>query len=163
MSNGTEMLVAEDAKVRTVQVDVFAYREGDDILFAQAWRMDGDPARQKGHIEIPKGQGDVPFKFHLHDRSGLNLAFLPNDEGKQEGPFWCSTMDCPTSWGDGNGQIMDISSSNNLLKIVDANSGDPCTLHYALRFTGDELGSGPPYSFDPDIRNGGGGVGGGSG
>jgi hypothetical protein len=56
-----------------------------------------------------------------------------------------------------------MTSSNNLLKVVDANSGAACTLHYALRFSGDALGSGPPYVFDPDIRNGGGGVGGGSG
>ena len=163
MSEETLALAPDDVKVRPVQVDVYAYLEGEDILFAQAWRTDGDPGRRQGHIEIGKGQADVPIKFHLHDRTGLNLAFLPADEGKQEGPFWCNTLDCPTSWGDGNGQIGDVDSSKNLLKVVDANSGEPCTLHYALRFTGDPVGSGPPYAFDPDIRNGGSGVGGGTG
>ena len=163
MSEEPLILASNDAKVRPVQVDVYAYLEGDDILFAQAWRLDGDPGRRKGHIEIGKGQGDVPIKFHLHDRTGLKLAFLPTDVDKQEGPFWCSALDCPTSWGDGSGQISGVESSNNLLKVVDANKGEPCTLHYALRFTGAPIGSGPPYAFDPDIRNGGGGVGGGSG
>lgn len=152
-----------DVGVRPIQVDVYAYLEGDDILFAQAWRLDGDPARRKGRIEVAEGEGDVPIKFHLHDRTGLGLAFLPADPSNQQGPFWCSTGDCPTAWGDGDGQISGIDSSKNLLKIVDANSGEPRTLHYALRFSGDPIGSGPPYEFDPDIRNGGGGVGGGSG
>lgn len=162
MSEEAIALARNEVKVRPVQVDVYAYREGDDILFAQAWRLDGDPGRRTGNIHIAKGEGDVPIKFHLHDRTGLNLAFLPADESQTEGPFWCSTEDCPTSWGDGDGQISGVESSNKLLKIVDANKGEPCTLHYALRFSGDATASGPPYAFDPDIRNGGGGISGGS-
>jgi len=163
MAEETLTLEPGEVMVRPIQVDVYAYREGDDILFAQAWRAEGDSGSRKGHIVIAKGEADVPIKFHLHDRTSLNLAFLPADEGKQEGPFWCNTLDCPTSWGDGDGQISGVDSSKKLLKVVDANTGEPRTLHYALRFTGDAIGSGPPYEFDPEIRNGGAGVGGGSG
>lgn len=151
------------AKARDVHVDVYAYREGEDILFAQAWKLDGDKERKKGHIKIGEGQGDVPISFQLHNRTGLDLAFLPVDDGKQEGPFWCAMHDCPTAWGNGDGQIKSIEIlPNDVLRVVDANSGEPCTLHYALRFREPKLAS-PTYEFDPDIRNGGGGFGSGPG
>jgi hypothetical protein len=151
-------------KAREVLVDVYAYKEGDDVLFAQAWKLEGEQGRKNGHIKIKEGEGDVPIRFRLHDRTNLDLAFLPVGSSNQDSPFWCSAVDCPTEWGDGNGQIKSVENlPNDTLKVVDANSGDPCTLHYALRFTGKNVGSGPPYAFDPDIRNGGGGVGGGSG
>ena len=152
-----------NVKARPVQVDVYADMEGESIRFDQTWRVEGNPDTHKGHIDIAKGEADVPIKFHLHDSTGLNLSFLPSGGSKEDSPFWCSATACPTSWGDGDGQIKDVQSSNNLLKVVDANSGEPCTLHYALRFTGNATASGPPYAYDPDIRNGGGGVGGGGG
>ena len=164
MAKKTQAKKVRAVKSRAVHVDVYAYLEDDDILFAQAWKLDGERERKKGQIKIGKGQGDVPINFLLHDRTGKNLAFLDVDPGEEEGPFWCSRTSCPSRWGSGGGQITSIEKlSNTELKVIDANKGDARTLHYALRFTGTQVGSGPPYEFDPDIRNGGGGVSSGSG
>jgi len=142
-----------------VNVDVYAYREGDDVLFAHAWNLEGGQVRNKGRIKIGAGQGDVPINFVLHDNTKLGLAYLDVDDDGVEGPFWCSQYACPIKWGNGGGQIISIEKlSDTKLKVVDANKGGPRTLHYVLRFNGKAVGSGPPYEYDPDIRNGGGGV-----
>lgn len=149
------------AKTRAVHVDVYAFEEDGDVLFAQAWKRDGDTKRKMGHITIDEGEGDVPIRFKLYDRTKLDLAFLAVDSSNQGGPFWCNTEDCPTAWGNCDGQITSIENlPNGGLQVVDANTGDPCTLHYALRFS---AGTVAPtiYEFDPDIRNGGGSTGGG--
>lgn len=150
MSEEVQTLVEGETAVRTVQVDVYAYREGDDVLFAHAWRQQGDPKREKGQIKIPRGEKDVPIHFHLHDRSRLNLAF----ESTASDAMWVSKTECPTAPGSG-GQINYDQSSPNQLKVSDSNS-EACTLHFALRFTGDELDGKTSYEYDPEIRNGGG-------
>ncbi|HEU0310455.1 MAG TPA: hypothetical protein VFR36_04470 [Sphingomicrobium sp.] len=153
MTQETQTSTEAPTVVRIVQVDVYAYREGDDILFSHAWRRQGDPNRRKGKIVIPHGEGDVPIHFHLHDRSQLNLSFLANPADA----MWVDLNDCPTGAGNGN-QINFVHSSPNLLRVEDDNSDPPCTLHFALRFAGDPTPSGgPPYEYDPEIRNGGGG------
>ncbi len=163
MTQQTETDDDAPVKAREVHVDVYAFEADGDVLFAQAWKREGEPKRKKGHITIDEGDGDIPIRFHLHDKTGLNLAFLPVDPAKQEGPFWCDVGDCPTAWGNGSGQISSIENlPSGMLRVVDANTGEPCTLHYALRFKAGTV-AGSIYEFDPDIRNGGGSVGGGSG
>ena len=152
MSVKTQADAIGEVMVKPLHVDVFAYREGDDILFAHAWRREGDPKKNKGKIKIPRGEGGVPIHFHLTDRTQLHLSFLPSAHDA----MWVDTADCPTKAGNG-GQITFLSSAPNLLKVSDANRGNACTLHFALRFTGDSVGEGPPYEYDPEIRNSGGG------
>jgi len=152
MDEALQCEASSDELVRTLQVDVYAYREGDDVLFTHAWRRHGDAKRLKGQLKIPHGQGDVPVHFHLHDRTGLQLAFerAPSDA------MWVSQTECPVRAGNG-GQITFLNSSPNQLIVEDDNSGDECVLHFALRFTGDELAGNTTYEYDPEIRNGGGG------
>lgn len=151
MTEAAQCEISAEEMVNTLQVDVYAYREGDDILFSHAWRRLGDARRQKGQIRIPHGEGDVPIHFHLHDRSGLRLKFETNASDA----MWVSRTECPTEPGDG-GQISYRNSSPNQLQVSDSNS-EECTLHFALRFTGDELNGATSYEYDPEIRNGGGG------
>ena len=152
MNESTQVDVTAEEIVRTLQVDVYAYREGDDVLFTHAWRRQGDSGRQKGQIKIPFGEYDVPIHFHLHDRSRLNLAF----ESNPSDAMWVSDTECPTAAGNG-GQIGFDHSSPNLLRVSDANSAAG-VLHFALRFTGNELNGSTSYEYDPEIRNGGGGI-----
>lgn len=152
MSEATQRDAATEEMVRTLQVDVYSYREGDDVLFSHAWRRQGDSRRQKGQINIPFGERDVPIHFHLHDRSGLKLKF----ESTASDAMWVSDTECPTAAGNG-GQINFDQSNPNLLKVSDTNS-EACLLHFALRFTGDELNGSTSYEYDPEIRNGGGGI-----
>lgn len=163
MSKQAESCAEAEEMVRTVQVDVFAIRDGDDILFTHAWKRQGEPARRKGKIVIPHGEGDVPIHFHLRNKTDprIHLEFLADPAQA----MWVDTRDCPTGAGNGGGQIRFNSHPNpspdpshpNQLIVTDDNSGGDLTLHYALRFTGDVVGSGPPYEYDPIIKNGGGG------
>ena len=152
MSEAMRSEVAGEAIVKPVQVDIYAFEADGEVFFAHSWRGEGEPKGKKGHVSIPKGDERVPIKFHLHDRTRLNLRFMD----VKDGPIWVDLNDCPTQWGDGGGQISAVSSAPKMLTVVDDNSGDPCTLHYALRFSGDSSDVGPPYEYDPEIRNGGG-------
>lgn len=150
MAEMTETCEPAQVRARPVIVDVYAYREGDDVLFSQAWKRDGDAKRVKGRIDVPAGQPETPIHFHLHDRTGLRLSFM----SPAADAMWVALDECPKCKGDG-GQITHDSVSPNQLKITDLNTGQPCTLHYALRFDGDAATDGPPYEYDPEIRNGG--------
>jgi hypothetical protein len=152
MTEAAQIDVDAEVTVRPLIVDVYAFRDGDDVLFTHAWKRDGDPKRNKGHIHVPKGESDVPIHFKLHDRTEpkVHLAFISNAADA----MWVDLNDCPTCAGNG-GQITFDSSAPSLLKVTDANSGPECVLHYALRFDGDPLGDCPPYEYDPEIRNGG--------
>ena len=153
MSEAMQCDATNQAASIPVQVDVYAFEADGEVFFAHSWRREGAPKGAKGNIKIEEGESQVPIKFHLHDKTHLHLRFMDT----QDEPIWVDRNDCPTCWGDGDGQISEVRSSPNLLTVTDANSGDPCVLHYALRFTGRATDSGPPYEYDPEIRNGGGG------
>jgi hypothetical protein len=150
MSEITETCEPAKVRARPLIVDVYAYLEGEDVLFSQAWKREGDAKRSKGRIDIPHGQQDTPIHFHLHDRTGLRLSFM----SPAADAMWVALDDCPTCKGDA-GQIVHDSVSQNQLKVTDLNAGKACTLHYALRFDGNATVEGPPYEYDPEIRNGG--------
>jgi hypothetical protein len=153
MSEVMQSDAVSEVAVTPIQVDVYAFEADGEVFFAHSWRRVGAPKGKKGRIEIDKGESQVPIMFHLHDKSGRHLAFL---DVKDE-PIWIDLNDCPTGWNKGGGQISNVKSSTKLLSVVDANIGNGCILHYALRFTGDASSEGPPYEYDPEIRNGGGG------
>jgi len=143
--------VETEATVQPLNVDVYAFRVGDIVLFAHAWGRGSDPKTKQGKIEVPKKESDVPIHFQLHDLTEpkVKLSFYSDACDS----IWVDTAECPTEAGHG-GQIEYGSSGGNSLKVTDLNSVK-CTLHFALRFDGDPLGDGPPYEYDPEIRNGG--------
>jgi hypothetical protein len=145
--------VAQEVELRPIIADVFATLVGGNVEFDLEWRRENDPNGKKGPIDVPNGESDTRIHFHLRDSTGLNLNFVAT----KEDAMWVSLVGCPPQQAGNGGQISYDSVSNQLLKVRDANSGDPCTLYYMLRFTGDPAGNGPVFEYDPTIRNGGGG------
>lgn len=151
------------AKGPPIHVDVTASRKGsEDVEFCHSWGIKGQPKANSGRIDVPKGQPPTDIKFTLvEDTTGLNLEFYSDPKDA----MWVDMApNCPKIPGDG-GQITFQSSNKKILRVEDANSGDPCDLKYALRFYGDtKVIDGreykPPYEYDPDLKNGGGGIGG---
>lgn len=143
----------QEAKVPTVNADVIATKVGDKVEFDLEWRKEGDPSSKKGPINIPERDPPTSINFHLRDETRLNLRFKsPATEA-----MWVDLNGCPPQQPGNGGQISFNSTSPKLLRVTDANSGDPCTLYYMLRFDGDPAANGPPFEYDPEIRNGGGG------
>ncbi|HXH53148.1 MAG TPA: hypothetical protein VNH53_06945 [Sphingomicrobium sp.] len=149
----------ERAAGQPVRVDVYAARAGDVVAFNHRWRDRADQ-RKKGPIEIPNGASCVRIQFHLNDRTGLNLRFCGAGHGNPGDAFWVDSTGCPTQPStDPQTPVSDFHVTPSQLTVVDRNSGEPCTLHFVLRFTGDPTPEdGPIYEYDPEIRNGGGGI-----
>jgi hypothetical protein len=136
-----------------VIVDVTAHPSGAPKPYTIDWRFVGDPTG-KGDTDIvfPRNSGSHNMTFRLNDQSGKGLLF------KQSGTdaIWVkSGQGCPTGPGNGGNQmgVPTVSTDRLTLEINDDNSGSPRNLCYMLRFDPDG------NNFDPDIRNGGGGVG----
>lgn len=130
------------------------------VKFDEEWEVIGVNGKHTNPIVIPFKQPPTNIQFHLDDDTGLHLRFY--DEPR-DAIYVSVGTECPKSRGDGDGQITFRSSSHQLLKIRDANMGDPCDMKYTLRFEGDDNIAGnqeQPYVHDPDLKNGGGGIGG---
>ena len=129
------------------------------ITYNHEWDVGGGPAK-KGKIDVPKDTPPTDIKFHLTDRTGLNLSFYPSPADA----FYADLYpNCPKAAGDaGEFDLNDppSKSSNKLLTVLDMNK-TACDLKYALRFDGDPYtdknGTYPPFAYDPELRNGGGG------
>jgi hypothetical protein len=130
------------------------------VDFQISWNIDGGNTFS-GPIFLPRDSGYYDVDFDLDDRTGLRLKFMPSIDDA----IWINSAYCPYQ-GAGNdekGQIKDKDhASNSKLKLKNENFGDSCVLHYRLRFDGDAWTSpcgnnfAPPYSKDPEFRNGGG-------
>ena len=153
---------ASDPKLSPkINVDVIATRHEDNgVDFICMWQ-DANKNWHSGPILFPYGSGEHDVEFKLDDRSGLNLNF----ENNVSDAIWFNVDCCPTSSnGSDKGQIRDkqVMSSDKKLKLKNLNT-DECTLHYALRFSGNSWTSPggknhqPPYVYDPEFRNRGGG------
>lgn len=144
-----------------VDIDVIATRHEDHgVDFVCLWQ-DANRNWHSGPIVFPYDSGEHDVEFKLDDRTGLNLNF----EASASNAIWFNANSCPTSAsGDDKGQIRDkqVMSTDKKLKLKNLNTGDPCDLHYALRFTGDSWTSPggkqhqAPYAYDPEFRNRGG-------
>jgi len=149
----------EAVRSKPVVVNVRAWRDGGSVLFEHEWGFEHGPSHGKGRIDIPARARNTPIRFNFTDETGLGLQFyrVPTSA------MWVTrSAECPTGPGDG-GQI-DLANADvdaNTLKVVDANTGDECVLKYSLRFDGLPSSDGekhyPPYEYDPELRNGGGG------
>lgn len=154
-----------------VKVEVRAYLDAvtHQVTFEESWEASwGKGSGKNQPIEFPnKMQANIHFS--LKDETRLNLNFYPFAEAHQpptlpeDYPIYVSTgATCPPPPGLSGGQITILSSAPNLLKVFNNNT-TKCDLKYALRFTGDDNIAGSqsePYVDDPEIKNGGGGVGG---
>lgn len=133
-----------------IRADVYARPgSGGGIAFSLEWRFEGDGGAHGGPIDIPEkkaNQAGTPISFHLHDETGRNLRFDPDD------PIWVSRTQCPDqSSSDPEIPADQVKSNPNQLKVVDLNK-DRCELYYTLRF---QDADGKPEPYDPMIRNGG--------
>lgn len=148
----------EVANVQSIEVDVRASRAPNGgVHFDTLWRNENDPSGvwNSGPIDLPHGPDHYRMEFDLDDKSGRDLEFY--DEPADA--MYVNVGSCPTAPGDGGGQINfeSVSNGKKKLTIKDFNQDPPRNLHYMLRFDGTSSSSGPPYQYDPEIRNGGGG------
>lgn len=143
-----------------VKVEVHAAidRLTKKVTFTDEWEADWANGKQKGDITVPYGTPPTEIQFHLRDDTGLHLNFM---RAFADVIYVGTGDECPPPRGNAGGQISFVSSTPNLLKIINANSGGACNLKYALRFNGQDNAAGSehqPYVFDPDLKNGGGGI-----
>ncbi len=128
------------------------------VSWDHEWEHEGHPTKYQGRIDVAGGDWMVPIAFHLQDRTNLHLKFYEDPtEAMHVGPATA----CPPPRGDGGQIVFPSRAAPKLLKVADRNSGDPVELKYALRFDGDPNPAGSeaaPYVYDPDLKNGGGGV-----
>jgi hypothetical protein len=145
-----------------INVRVTARKDGSDtVVYDQEWDFGGGPIKY-GKIEVPEDTPPTDIKFHLTDRTGLRLRFYQSPSDAFYVDF---APNCPKSAGNAKGEF-DLgdppsSSSNMLLTVRDMNA-TACDLKYALRFDGDRYddseGHHPPFVYDPELKNGGGGT-----
>ena len=146
-------------------VEVFATRDWDKgVDFLLRWEYPKD-VWNSGPMVFATGDLDRKIEYDLDDQTGLGLAF----EQQADDCIWVAEGPCPTTKpqkGSDKDQIKDKDrASAKKLKLKNVND-QPCNLHYALRFTGGSWsrpeGTGtktfkPPYEYDPEYRNSGGG------
>ena len=145
--------------VKKINVDVRATCAADgDVQFSCRWKTEADPVGDwnNGPISLPKGPEHYRLVFDLDDKSGRGLSFYKDPAEA----MYVQLDSCPTGPGDGCGQILfeEVDAHRKKLIIKDYNRGPPCSLHYMLRFEGETHGACPPYEYDPEIINGGGGT-----
>jgi|GEM_PF-2584027 len=141
-----------------VEIHACLDRKTHKVQFNDEWEADWANGKQKGEIKVPQGTPPSEIHFHLRDDTGLHLNFM---RAFADVIYVSTGTACPPPRGNEGGQITFVSSTQNLLKVSNANSGGACDLKYALRFNGrDNIAGGEnqPYVYDPDLKNGGGGV-----
>jgi hypothetical protein len=141
--------------LRPIWVDVRAKIKGGELDWRVKWkRSKWNPFWNEGPIDLPAGSGAHEIMFDLDDDTGLGLRFLePPDEA-----IWVMPDTCPQGKCNQGGQITPVSveDQGKRLRVINANSGQPVELHYALNFDGTRSAHGPPYCHDPIIKNRGG-------
>lgn len=158
-SSKAEPHVAASASHKLAVNVLATLNEDEGVEFYCIWQIDNGPW-YSGPILLANRSGDYDVDFDLDDRTGLQLEFMPNaDEA-----IWINSACCPFqgSGNDDKQQIRDKTvASRRQLKLKNDNSGEPCVLHYRLRFNGAAWNSAngnnyvAPYGIDPEFRNGG--------
>lgn len=112
------------------------------------WAIDGKHPKESS-LEFPPKTGPHTIVFHLDDQTGRNLRFhdsSPFSAEKNNGG------NCPSK-GAQCDQTRVQPGGEKTLVVMNANSGDPCTINYQLTFVD---GTGKSEDVDPEIKNGGG-------
>ncbi len=155
-------MATQPPKGPPIKVDIWAWAdENRKIWFDHDWEVEGNSKKNKGRIDITQGAPPTEIRFQFKDdKTGLHLKFCsPASEAMYVG----LAPNCPPPAGNG-GQITYLSRQDKKLDVEDANIGPECLLKYALRFDGDPNPQGPqdqrtpPYVYDPELKNGGGGI-----
>lgn len=126
-----------------------------DMQKASGWRytIAADDAasapyvRPNDVIELPNPTPQSIIEFRLQGPAGQQLDFDTTD------PIWIDENGCPTAASNAGGEVCIVDCTANRLRILDRNTSQ-ADLHYRLRFID---ANGNPESWDPIIRNGGGG------
>jgi hypothetical protein len=131
-------------RVKIVKV-VAASNDAGGIEF----EVDGMKA-EHARLHLEKDSGQHAINFQLHDQTGRDLRFDPND------PIWIGEdCPCPPARGINSDQMNVTDLSSRSLETVNSNSGRGRDLRYQLNFID---GQGMPSNCDPVIRNDGGKV-----
>jgi len=105
---------------------------------------------EHARLHLEKDSGQHAINFQLHDQTGRDLRFDPND------PIWIGEdCPCPPRRGINSDQMSVTGLSSRSLETVNSNSGRGRDLRYQLNFVD---GQGMPSNCDPVIRNDGGKV-----
>jgi len=165
----TKAAAKAKATIKTIKVDVRATENEDGtVQFDSVWRhTGGKPGVWKsGRIDLPHGPEHYEVTFDLDDKSGKNLKFYGVGAGttpdQPDLAMYCQVDGtCPPAMGNADGEIDYIDVDPGKLTVMNFNH-KACILKYMLRFDGDAFvtpdgKSYPPYEYDPDFRNGGGG------
>ena len=132
---------------KTIKVKVEMDQDGACWQYAiEADDKASDPYVKAGNkIEMGSGPGSgAVIEFRLQGKAGKQLDFDTND------PIWVSTTSCPSGKLAFPIGVRLTGCSENRLTIENDNAGAAVDLHYRLNFKGN-------LSWDPIIRNGGGG------
>jgi hypothetical protein len=146
--NGTGDETIVGPLTKTIKVRVDMDQEGACWHFAiEADDKASDPYVKAGNkIDLGSGPGSgAIIEFRLQGKAGKQLKFDAAD------PIWVQMNSCPGKSSDFPTGVSLISCDDNTLKIGNENAGSSSVdLHYRLNFQGS-------LSWDPIIRNGGGG------
>ncbi|MEO6581373.1 MAG: hypothetical protein ABIN68_01025 [Sphingomicrobium sp.] len=143
------------SNLKPIYVNVKAKSKHGALEFGVKWKtLKWWPFWNDDPIELKPDTGGHEMMFNLIDDTDLDLLFLSDATDA----IWVQPDTCPAGKCNNGGQITPVSVENGgkQLRVTNANTGDPVDLHYALNFNGKPSTTGPPYSHDPVIRNGGG-------
>jgi hypothetical protein len=152
---GAEQDSCEVASGLAKKIKVKVVMDKDGVCWNYALEADdnaSDPYVKAGNkIDMGSGPGSgAEIEFRLQGKAGQKLDFQPGD------PIWIAVGSCPPAptptWPAG---VSLVSCTNDKLTIADENRNPAADLHYRLNFV--DSTTGQPLSWDPIIRNGGGG------
>lgn len=155
MIMGTAPESLEETSTLTKKIKVKVVMDKDGLCWNYAIEPDdqaSDPYVKAGNkIDMGSGPGSgAEIEFRLQGKAGQQLDFDTND------PIWIQANNCPTSSG-GLPTGFSIVGAPTASKLVigDENSdSQQVDYHYRLNFVDNQ---GNKLSWDPIIRNGGGG------
>ena len=139
---------AEAARRIKVKVEMDQNGPGWNYAIGADDQASGPYVKAGNKIDLGQGPGSGSvIEFRLQGKLGKRLDFKTSD------PIWVKAGDCPTGKCDvpNEIQINGCSTERLTIEAFNRNAGD---LHYRLNFVDD---SGNDLSWDPIIKNGGGG------
>lgn len=154
MSTAVSNIQRHETKPKSAKVKITA-RTGtvEPVDFSMDAHFPDQGGKQdKDALKFDKHAGPFELTFTLDDKTSLGLGFYPD---VTQAMWVAAGSSCPAGPGNGGGVISPVSVVSDTLTVMNANEVEE-TLTFALHFTGESNGKCPPYSYDPQIKNGGG-------
>lgn len=139
---------------KPIYARVKAQESNGEVHFKVRWKTHKLwPFTNEGPIEQDVNTGAREIIFEIDDRTPYGLRFFDDAEDA----FWVQPDRCPNGKCNSGGQtqILGVEDQGRVLRVLNANT-EPAELHYALHMNGARTEQGPPYSYDPIIKNRGG-------